>query len=74
MPMDPKKMSQTALNSDVAGAALYTRIALLRVQFILRKLGEKNGLDIAEDLAAIESANKDLETLFRELTGFSKDG
>ena len=71
MPFDDKLWDKPAIQADVAGIALYASAALTEITAALEAL--KEGKDIDEYIREIQSSAKELDNLFIELSGWTKE-
>jgi len=74
MTFDDSRWNLNAKQGDVAGIAISTQLALHALSVALMKIQEKASVDVSEEVETITTCTQQLNTLFKDMTGYSDDG
>lgn len=73
MSIDAQRYNSPATKGEVGRVAIQASLAVFQARVALRKLSEKLGVDLSEDLEALDEVSKGLDKAFDELTGYAPD-
>ncbi|MEG3084031.1 hypothetical protein U1707_10295 [Sphingomonas sp. PB2P12] len=73
MPFDISKMNGNAKVRDAGGAYLNIAITITPIVAALKKIEEKAGVDLSEEIKKLEDLNASSFARFTEITGWVND-